>query len=103
MTKGPTPVTGSGRWAWVVLQEETMIKQADMRVELPIVLDACEGDPPETAAAKAILTGGKLVVCSAPREALLTAGTVVSFEIKAADAPTQVDLAALTLGEPKKR
>jgi len=27
----------------------------------------------------------------------------VSFEIKAADAPTQVDLAALTLGEPKKR
>lgn len=80
-----------------------MIKQADMRVELPIVLDACEGDPPETAAAKAILTGGKLVVCSAPREALLTAGTVVSFEIKAADAPTQVDLAALTLGEPKKR
>jgi len=60
------------------------------------------------------LTGGKLVVCSAPREALLTAGTVVSFEIKAADpvfqpgteppeAPTQADLAALTLGDPDKR
>lgn len=92
-----------------------MIKQADMRVELPIVLDVCEGDPPETAAAKAILTGGKIAICSAPREALLTAGTVVSFEIKAADsafqpgaepppeAPTQADLAALTLGDPDKR
>lgn len=66
-----------------------MIKQADMRVELPIVLDASEDDPPEMAAAKAFLTGGKLAICSAPREALLTAGTVVSFEVKAADAPTQ--------------
>lgn len=83
-----------------------MIKQADMRVELPIVLDAIEDDTPETAAAKAFLTGGKLVVCSAPREELVaSAGARVftSFEISAADAPTQVDLAALTLGEPKKR
>lgn len=93
-----------------------MIKQADMRVELPIVLDAIEDDTPETAA-KAFLTGGKLVVCSAPRETLVaSAGARVfaSFEISAAnvfqpgtepppDAPTQADLAARTLGEPEKR
>lgn len=82
-----------------------MTTRADLRIELPITLDAIEDDTPETAA-KAFLTGGKLVVCSAPRETLVAgagARVFTSFEISAADAPTQVDLAALTLGEPKKR